>query len=202
MDWTTLANDETVERTAKALTERGIETIIVETGEEARQKVLELIPKKSEVMHVSSTTLAEIGVSKEIDESGEFDSLRKRIMAITDSAERNEFRRKTLSPEYGIGSVQAITEDGQVVVASASGSQLPVYAYGATKLIWVVGTQKIVKDMETAMKRIYEHTLELESERVKVAYGMARSSVNKILIFEREKPGRITLIFVKQKLGF
>ncbi|HUY70189.1 MAG TPA: lactate utilization protein [Candidatus Baltobacteraceae bacterium] len=202
MDWTTLANDATVEKTAKALTERGIEAIVVETGEEARQKVLELIPKKSEVMHVSSTTLAEIGVSKDIDESGEFDSLRKRIMAITDAAERNEFRRKTLSPDYGIGSVQAVTEDGQVVIASASGSQLPVYAYGATKLIWVVGTQKIVKDMDAAMKRIYEQALPLESERVKVAYGMARSSVNKILVFEREKPGRITLIFVKQKLGF
>ena len=153
-------------------------------------------------MHVSSTTLAEIGVSKDIDESGEFDSLRKRIMAITDAKERNEFRRKTLSPEWGIGSVQAVTEDGQVVIASASGSQLPVYAYGATKVIWVVGTQKIVKDVDQAMKRIYEHALELESVRVRAAYGMPKSSVNKILIFEKEQPGRITVILVKQKLGF
>src|SRR5208337_2190702 len=127
---------------------------VAENGEEAREKALELIPEGAEVGEGSSMTLNEIGVTKEIDESGRYDSLRKKIMAISDDKERAEARRKSAGPKYGLGSVQAITQEGQVVSASATGSQLGLYVYGAEKLILVVGTQKIVKNLEEAFKRI------------------------------------------------
>ncbi len=202
MDWTQLADDATIGKTVNALKERGFEVIMVHNGAEAKAKALELVPKNAQVMDMTSITLRETGIAKEIQEGGEYDSVRKKIMAMTDEKERNAFRKNVLSPEYAIGSVQAITEDGQVVMASATGSQLPAYIYGAAHVIWVVSTQKIVKNLDEALKRVYEQALPLESERVKKEYGMSHSSVNKVLIYERERPGRVKIILVKEKLGF
>jgi len=202
VEWNRVVDDGRIEKAASALRERGIDVVIVQNKEEAKRKVLELIPKKAEVLHVASVTLEEIGVSKHIDESGEFESLSVRIRGIDDAAERERLRKLTLSPDYAVGSVHAVTEDGQIVDVSASGSQVPVYAYGAAHLILVVGAQKIVRNLDEALKRVYEYVLPLESERVRKAYNMPGSSINKILIIEKEKPGRTTLIFVKEKLGF
>lgn len=202
MDWTRLADDKTIEKTAEALRRRGIDVTIVENGREARKKVLEFVPKKSEVLHATSVTLGKIGITKDIEESGEYDSLKKKVNMIDDKEKRDDIRRRMLSPDYVIGSVHAITEGGQVLIASATGSQIAPYVYGANNVIWVVGTQKIVKSLDDGFKRIYEYSLERESERVREAYNMSRSSVNKILVYEREKPGRIRLIFVKEELGF
>ena len=101
-----------------------------------------------------------------------------------------------------VGSVHAVTEDGKIVIASNSGSQLAPYAFSAAKVIWIVGTQKIVKNLDEAMKRIEEYTLKLEDERLMNVYGM-HSSIRKVLTINSEiMPGRITLIFVKEVLGF
>ena len=202
MGWDELADDERTGRTANALRQRGIEVIIVQNRDEAKGKVLELIPKKAEVLHVASVTLEETGISKYIDESGDYDSLNAKVRGVDDAAERERLRKLTLSPKYAIGSVHAITEEGQIIDVSASGSQIPVYSYGAENLILVAGVQKIVKDLDEALKRVYEYVLPLESERARKAYGVPGSSVNKILIIEKEKPGRTRLIFVKEKLGF
>jgi len=106
------------------------------------------------------------------------------------------------APEYAVGSVHAVTEDGKVIIASNTGSQLPAYAYGSAHVIWVVGTQKIVANLEQGLKRIYEYVLPLESERLKKVYGV-ESNVSKLLIINKEiAPNRLTLILVKQKLGF
>ncbi len=99
--------------------------------------------------------------------------------------------------------MHAVTEDGKVLIASNSGSQLPAYAYGSGHVIWVVGAQKIVKNLDEGIKRIYEHSLPLESERARKAYGVPGSAVNKLLIINKEIiPGRITMILTKEKLGF
>lgn len=202
-NWEKLADDSVVEKTAQALSKRGFEVSVVNTGEEAKKRVLELIPEGSEVGSGSSATVNEIGVTEIIEESGKYVSLRKKIREISDDKQRAEARRKMLGSRFGIGSVQAITEDGQLVAASATGSQLALYVYGVEKLVLVAGTNKIVKDLDSAYRRIYEYALPLESERLNKAYGTTRgSSVNKILIIERDWPGRINLILVKQKLGF
>ena len=202
MDWAKLADDETIEKTASALKGRAVEVFIVNSREEGKKKVLELIPEGSEVMDVTSTTLDEIGLSKELQESGRYVSVKKKIMSVDQKEIRTAMRRMSGIAEYVVGSVHAVTEEGQVVIASNSGSQLPPYAFGAANVIWVVGTQKIVKNLDDAFKRIKEHSFILEDARARRAYGMP-SGVNKILIFEKEiMPNRVKLIFVKEKLGF
>jgi L-lactate utilization protein LutC len=202
MDWAKLADDDTLQRTAKALGGRGIEAIITSNREEAKKKVMELLPEGAEVMEASSTTLAEMSVSKEIQESGRYVSVKKKITSTSNEEERHAARRASLSSDYMIGSVHAVTEEGQIVIASNSGSQLAPYAYGAANVIWVVGTQKIVKNLEDAFLRIKEYVFPLEDARMRKTYGIG-SNISKILIFEKEvAPKRIKLVFVKEKLGF
>ncbi len=200
--WNNTASEEELQRASKSLESRGIEVIIADTGEDAKRKVMSLIPKGAQVMAVSSVTLDETGISAEI-EGGDYVSVKKAVMSLGDDVQRAEARRKSSHSEYVVGSVHAVTQDGQVLVASGSGSQLPFYAYSSKHVIWVVGTQKIVRNLDDAMKRLYEYVLPLESERIRKAYpSRSGSSVNKVLIFEKEMPGRIKLVFVKERLGF
>ncbi|MBI2327108.1 lactate utilization protein [Candidatus Curtissbacteria bacterium] len=200
--WDQLADDSTIEKTIKALKANGIEAEVVENGEAAKKRVLELIPEKSEVMTMTSMTLEEIGIAKEIDESGRYDAIRPKLLKMDYKTQGREMRKLANVPDWTIGSVHAVTEDGHLLIASNSGSQLPAYAYSAGQVVWVVGAQKIVKNTDDGIKRIYEHSFPLEDERAQKAYGM-RSGVNKILIVNKEiQSGRIHVIFVKEKLGF
>lgn len=200
--WETLASDASIKRAADALKANGIDVIVIESGAEAAKKVFELLPKGAEVMNMTSETLDVIGVSKEIMESGRFNSVRKKLMSMDANTRVSELRKLGAAPDWAVGSVHAVTEDGKIVVASATGSQLPAYAYGAGKVIWVVGTQKLVKNLDEAMKRLSEYTFPLEDARARQVYGMG-SSISKLLIINKEfAPGRITLILVKEKLGF
>ena len=206
--WTTLASDEQIERTAAALETNGMRAIVVDTGDEARHQVFALLPAGAQVLTMTSRTLETIGVAEEINEPAEmaesrrYDALRPRLMQMNRQTQWAEMRRMGASPDYAIGSVHAVTEQGEVFVASASGSQLAAYVFGAGSVIWVVGSQKIVPDREAAFKRIYEYSFPREDERAREAYGIG-SGVNKVLIVNCEfTPGRITVILVKQELGF
>ena len=197
-----LADDAAIQKTAEALKKNGISVIVVETEEEAKKKVLELLPQDAEVMNMTSMTLEAINVASELNESERFNSVHNKLNTMDQKTQGAEMRRLGAAPEWVVGSVHAVTEDGHVLVASASGSQLPAYAYAAGHVIWVIGTQKIVKNTEEGMKRLYEYSFPLEDERALKAYGM-HSGVNKILIVNKEfVPERITAIFVKKKLGF
>lgn len=204
MDWNKSVDGETLQNTLKALGQNGIEAIIAENGEEAKELALGFIPEGSEVMTMSSVTLDTIGLTQEINKTdGKFKPLRDKLYAMDRKANAQEMNRLGGAPEFVVGSVQAVSEDGCVLIASNTGSQLPAYAFGALNVIWVVGTQKIVKNTDEGIKRIYEYSLPLESERAKKAYGVPGSAVNKILIINQEvQPGRIKLILVKEKLGF
>ncbi len=202
MKYETLPTDAIIRKTAEALKANGIGTFIVNNGKEAKEKALELIPRGAEIMDMTSVTLDTISLSKDIG-AGNFNSARKKLNSMDRKTQGNEMQKLGAAPEFAVGSVHAVTQDGKVMVASASGSQLPAYAYGSGKVIWVVGAQKIVKDIDEGFKRIYEHSLPLESERARKAYGVPGSSVNKVLIVNKEfNPERITLIIVKEKLGF
>jgi hypothetical protein len=207
-DWATLASDERVNRTAAALESNGMRAIVVDTGDEARHQVFDLLPVGAQVLTMTSRTLETIGVAEEINEpsdmaeSRRYDALRPRLMQMDRETQGPEIRRLGVSPDYAVGSVHAITERGEVFVASASGSQLASYASGAGVVIWVVGSQKIVRDRDAAFQRIYEYSFPREDERAREAYGIG-SGVNKVLVVNREfVPGRITVILVKQELGF
>lgn len=200
--WETLADEETIEKNVEALKANGIEALIVENGEEARKKVSEIIPEGAEVMTMSSVTLDATGI-RELLESGNYNSVMKKLMSMDRTTQGLEMQKLGAAPEWSVGSVHAVTEDGKVLIASNSGSQLPAYAYTSSHVIWVVGTQKIVKDVDEGIKRVYEHSLPLESERAKRVYGVPGSFVGKLLIVNRENvTGRITMILVKEKLGF
>lgn len=199
-----LVDSAIIEKTARALNANGIETIIVENGEEAKTKALEILPGGTEIMTMVSITLDTISLSTEINkEDGKYKPVRDKLYAMDRQTQEKEMKSLGSTPDWAIGSIHAITEDGQILVASATGSQLSAYAYGALNVLWIAGGQKIVKNLEDGLKRIYEYVLPLESERAKKAYGVAGSSVNKILIINKEpQQGRIRVILVNEKLGF
>lgn len=200
--WNQLASDESIQKTIAALKANGIEAMVVGSGAEAKTKVLAMIPKGAEVMTMSSVTIDSISLSKEINESGAFDAVKPKLFKMDRKTQGKEMNTLGAAPEWAVGSVHAVTEDGKVVIASNTGSQLPAYAYGSQHVIWVVGTQKIVKNVSDAMKRIEEYVLPLESERMKKVYGMA-SNISKLLIVNKEiNLGRLTVVFVKEVLGF
>lgn len=195
-----LADEKSIETARKNLEKNNIKTIFVQNGAEAKKALYNLIPDGSEIMNMTSTSLETLGVDKEILASSAYRPVRRAL----EEGGKDEILKKRLGAahDFAIGSVHAVTEDGQVLVASATGSQVPAYAYGAMNVIWVVGAQKIVKNLEEGQKRLYEYSLPLENERAKKAYGIG-SAVNKILIINKEfSPGRITMIIVNEKLGF
>ena len=192
-----VADQTTIEKTVEALEKNGIHALIVETGAEAKKQLFELLPKEAEVMNMTSTTLDSIGVSKEIMESGNYNAVRKELESLDRETQGLEMQKLGAAPEWVVGSCHAVTEDGKVLIASASGSQLPAYAGGSSHVIWVVGAQKLVKDFDDGIKRLYEYSLPLEDERARKVYGMG-SGVNKILVVNKEfMQGRITMIIVK-----
>lgn len=202
--WTKLADRQIIDKAIEALKANGIDAKFVETGEQAKKEVFKIIPKGTEVMTMASVTIDTLGISKEVQESGKYDSIKNKLNSMDRATQGAEMLKIGAAPEWSIGSVHAVTEDGHVFIASNTGSQLPAYASGATHVIWVVGTQKIVKNNDEALKRIYEYVLPLESERLNKIYNITTGSfVSKILIINREmRPGRITLIFIGEKLGF
>ncbi len=201
-DWSALASNESIAKTIESLKANGINAMVVENGEEAKKKVIGIIPDGAEVMSMSSVTLDTTGITKEINESGKYNSDKDTLAKMDRKTQEREMQRLGAAPEYAVGSVHAVTEDGKLLIASNTGSQLPAYAYAASHVIWVAGAQKIVKNLEQGLKRIYEYVLPLESERLKKVYGV-ESFVSKMLIINKEiAPNRLTLILVKEKLGF
>src|SRR3989338_602004 len=199
----TIPSEDIIERTAESLKANGIDVIITDNGVQARQKILEIMPKGANVMAMTSVTLNTVGVTKEIEESDRYNSIKKKLMGMDRGKQGQEMNQLGSAPDYVVGSIHAVTQDGSVLIASQSGSQLPAYAYGAGKVIWVVGAHKILKNFEEGLKRVYEHSLPLESERARIAYGVPGSAVNKLLVVNKEiRPGRIIMIIIKEKIGF
>src|SRR3989454_5112522 len=198
----TLGDDARVRRTAAALEANGISVLRAADAAEAKRIVLGLIPGGSQVHHGASQSLEKSGIAEAIDKSGRYEPLRPRIWSMDRKTQADEIRRLTSVPDVMLGSVHAVTESGSLLAASASGSQLGPYVSGAGRLILVVGTQKIVSDLEEGLRRINEYVFPLEDARAQAAYGV-HSGVNKVLIINRELvPGRITVVFVDEVLGF
>ena len=202
VSYAVLASEASLQTTAQRLNENGMTAHIVESGADASRLALGLIPDGAEVFTATSQTLEEIGLTGAIDASSRLRSVRAVLREMDMATQWHEMRALGARPDVIVGSVHAITEQGEVVVASASGSQLGPYASGAGKVIWVVGTQKIVPSLDEAMRRIREYALPLEDERAQLAYGQG-SFIGKELIFYREyMPDRVHVILVKEKLGF
>ena len=196
-----LASEEQITRTVQALESNGIHTVVAENGEEAKRLFFEMIPDGSEIFLGASRTLEHLGIKDIIDKSGRFDALRPKMMAMNRETQSKEIRKLGGTPDYAAGSVQAVTESGQVMIVSNTGSQLGPYASGAGKVIWVVGAQKLVKDLDEGFRRIEEYSLPLEEQHMQQLYKIG-TNVSKILIVSREvRPNRTTMIIVKEVVG-
>jgi YkgG family uncharacterized protein len=191
-----------LERTAAALTAHGFTAEILDDAAAARARIGELIPEGASVFTGASETLRLSGIEEDISASGRYQPIRPRVLAMDRATEADDIRRLLASPDVAVGSVAAVTETGSLVIASASGSQLPGYAGGAARAIWIVGAQKVVPDLDTALRRVEEHCLPLETVRAQAAYGYP-SAVNRLLILNAEfQPGRGTVLLLREAIGF
>ena len=199
--FTTLPDEEALASAVTALEEHGFSVEVVDDLDAARQAVLARIPHGSSVMTNTSVTLAETGIADAINDDGPYDSARNRMFALDFATQAQQMKAIGGQPDYALGSVHAVTRDGTLVIASASGSQLASYAWGAANVIFVVGAQKLVPTLEAAHERIYQHSLVLEDARAIAAYGQ-HSSVGKVLEIHQELPGRIHIVLIRQVVGF
>jgi len=199
--FTTLPDEPKLQATVTALEEHGFSAEVVGDLDAARQAVLARIPRGASVMTNASVTLAETGIADAINDGGGWDSARNRMYALDFATQAQEMKVIGGQPDYALGSVHAVTHEGVLVIASASGSQLASYAWGAANVIFVVGAQKLVPDLATAHQRIYQHSLPLEDARAQVAYGQ-HSQVGKILEIHQELPGRIHIVLVRRQVGY
>jgi L-lactate utilization protein LutB len=204
MKFDTLASKEAVEKTIKDLKPRGINAEFVNTKEDALKRITKLISAGKEVMTGSSTTLDQIGFTDML-KSGKhpWKNLKEAILSEKNVAKQTELRKKSVSSEYFLASLHAVVETGEILIASATGSQMPSDIYSSDNVIWVAGTQKIVPTLEEAFKRLNEYVVPLEDKRMK-SIGFSGTTIGKVLLFEREinENRKITLIFVNEKLGF
>jgi hypothetical protein len=196
------ASPEKLTAVAAALEGNDIACTVVDSGAEARTAVGSLLPVGAEVYNNTSRTLEVIGVAEDVERSGLYQPLRPRLYRMDREMQGREMRQLSASPDWVVGSVHAMTESGSLLVASASGSQLGPIASGAGHVVLVVGAQKIVPDLDTGLRRIEEYCFPLEDRRARQAYGVP-SGVNNVLIINKVvAPGRITIILVREALGF
>ncbi|HEV2241321.1 MAG TPA: LUD domain-containing protein [Streptosporangiaceae bacterium] len=199
--FTALPGEHALQATVVALEEHGFSVEVVDDLDAARAAVLARIPHGSSVMTNTSVTLQETGIADAVNDAGPYDSARNRMFALDFATQAQQMKAIGGQPDYALGSVHAITADGTLVIASASGSQLASYAWGAASVIFVAGAQKLVASLKAAHQRIYRHSLPLEDARAVAAYGQ-HSQVGKILEIHQELPGRIHLVLIRQQVGF
>jgi len=191
-----------LERAAAALAAHGFTVEILDDAAAARVRIKDLIPAGASVFTGASETLRLAGIEEDINAGGRYDAIRARGQAMNRATQLAEIWRLMSTPDVVMGSVHAVTETGSLVIASASGSQLPGYAGGSLRAIWVVGAQKVVPDLSSALRRVEEHCLPLESDRAMNVYGKP-SAINRLLILNAEpQPGRGIVLLLREAIGF
>lgn len=201
-EFSRVAPRDRIRAVAGALERNGIACTVVDSAEDARMAVRSILPVGAEVYNNTSRTLEAIGVAEDIERSGQYQPLRPRLYQMDREMQGREMRQLSASPDWVVGSVHALTEEGSLLIASASGSQLGPIASGAGHVVLVIGAQKVVPDLDTGMRRISEYCFPLEDRRATQTYGIP-SGVNNVLVINKAlAPGRITAIVVNEPLGF
>mmetsp|Transcript_14343 Transcript_14343/g.20008 ORF Transcript_14343/g.20008 Transcript_14343/m.20008 type:complete len:232 (-) Transcript_14343:36-731(-) len=201
------ASDEAVEKTKNALIAKQHHAFVVNSKQEALDKIKELIPKGASVHNASSTSLIEIGFVDYFKTQTEWNNIHAKILAEIDGAKQAELRR-TLgnTADYFLSSVTAVSETGEFTVVDLTGTRVGPFTHSAGKVIIVVGSNKIVPTYDDAVKRTEEYALPLESARARIAYGVPGSAINNFVAIKGANPwggqGRFTVIIVKEALGY
>jgi len=201
LDFERPADRARLEQTAQALADRGFRVQIADSAKEARRLVLEMIPQGAEVHTALSETLRELGISAEIEESGRFEALRSKLSGLDRATQGRAMAKLGAAPDYIVGSAHAVTDAGEIIVGSGSGSQLGAYAYAGGHVILVIGHQKLVRDIEEGLRRVRQYSLPREFARMQ-AIGRHGSLLAKTLIISYEPSARIDVILVPETLGF
>jgi len=201
VDFAAPASEAELEAVAEKLRARNFEVVIVQDGAEAKAQVLNRIPEGAQVHSGKSKTLEDAGLFKEFMEGDRFDFVRKRTMKLDPKTQRDEIRRLGAAPDVMINSAHAVTEEGQIVITSASGSQIGPIASGAGRLILVIGSQKIVPDLDAAFRRIREHVFPYEDARLREAMGIGTKITRTLILDQDFMPGRTTVILVREPIG-
>ena len=201
VDFAAPASEARLEALAEKLRARNFEAVIVQDGAEAKAEVLKRIPEGAQVHSGKSKTLEDAGLFKELMENEQYDFIRKRTMKLDPRTQRDEMRKLGAAPDVMVNSAHAITEEGQIVVTSASGSQIGPIASGAGRLILVIGSQKIVPDLDTAFRRIREHVFPYEDARLREAMGVGTKITRTLILDQDFMPGRTTIILVREPIG-
>lgn len=200
-DYSKIVSQSELEVTKNALESKGFTVKVAKNKQQAKEIVLGLVKKGSQVFTATSVTLDQLGLTKELN-GEKYISTRSKFMPLYGQEDKkHEMKSIGSVSEYAVGSVNAVTQEGELLMASATGSQIPNYAYGASNVIWVVSTSKIVKDMNEAMHRLENHTFPLEDVRAQKAYGTS-SSINFLLVYRKDPTNRATIVFVEEPLGF
>jgi L-lactate utilization protein LutC len=203
--YTSLASQSSVEKTIQSLASHLIDSMVVSTKDEALEAIKSMIPKGASVMNGASETLREIGFIDLLkSEDNGWNNVHTAIVAETDPVKQQQLRNDALFADYYLGSVHAIAETGEIMIASNTGSQLPHLVYTSPNIILVVGTQKIVPTLDEAFNRLKTHVVPLEDKRMMKAYNMG-TQLSKILIINRASTvskQKFKVIFVNEKLGF
>lgn len=201
-EFSRLASEEQLRLVAAALEHNGMTSLVVASGRDAREAVQSILPVGAEVFNNTSRTLEIIGVAEDVERSGLYQPLRPRLYQMDREMQGREMRLLAAAPDWVVGSVHAVTEDGSLFIASASGSQLGPIVSGAGHVVLVIGGQKVVPDFKSGLRRLYEYCFPLEDLRAREAYGVP-SGVNNVLVVNKVVAhGRITAILVQESLGF
>jgi LUD domain len=201
VDYAAPASEAELEALAARLRERNFEVLIVDDAEAAKEAVLERIPEGASVHSGKSKTLEDAGIFGELMENERYDFIRRRTMKLDRTTQRDEMRKLGAAPDVMLGSAHAVTEAGQIVITSASGSQIGPIASGAGRLILVIGAQKIVPDLEAAFRRIRDYVFPYEDARLREAAGIGTKITRTLIIESDFLPGRTTIVLVRQPLG-
>jgi len=195
------ADEAVIQHVAESLRANNIEVVVVDTGDEAKAEVLDRIEPGSEVHSGKSLTLEEIGVFAALHEAGRYDAVRPKLQSMDRATQGRQMRKLGVAPDTIVGSVNAVTSDGVLVAASATGNQLGAYAGGSGRVILVVGSQKIVPDVEAALRRIRETVFPYEDARVRATLGVGTKLEKVLLIFGEWVADRTTVILVREPVG-
>ena len=195
------ASEPAIQAVAAALRANGIEAIVVDSGAEARDIVLGLVPEGAEVHWGKSKTLSDLGLPDVFLDTTRFDPVRPRYMSLDRATQGREIRKIAAAPDWMLGSVQAVTLDGALVAASYTGLQLGPYAMGAGRVVLVVGSQKIVPDLDAAIRRIRDTAMPYEDARVREQTGHGTHLAKLLVTYMESVAGRTTVILVRESVG-
>ena len=195
------ANEEALQRAAGRLREGGFDAEVLEDAEAARTRMATLVPPGASVFTGTSETLRISGIEADLNASGRYEAIKPRIQTMDRKTQAGEIRKLIASPDIAVGSAAAVTETGSIVAASSTGFQIPAYAGGAGRVILVIGAQKVVPDLNIAMERMKSYVLPLEDARALATYGV-NSVMNRVLVFNGEPFGRVTVLLLREVIGY